>query len=197
MKKTSGLHREKVDSEHLANLLRETHDPDLMTALEEFGRMLLTDAQSHTASVEGKALSAAGWASALLGLLLLSSPIVPPANANALTALIVLAFQAAVIVAALLALAAAAKAIWLTDWNVPSQKDWLQESLFRDALQLRRFHLVSMLETYQDACAANDRKSIAATVAQRALLIAGGLTGVGLVLRAFSGLPDAIRSACG
>jgi hypothetical protein len=77
------------------------------------------------------------------------------------------------LVATLTALGASFLSIAARDWSAPSQADWLRHDLFADPVQLRRYWMVSMLETHTSHAATNRRKAGCVVVAQWALVIAG------------------------
>jgi hypothetical protein len=140
---------------------------------------MIDEVTSRSNVLDSKAVSIMGWTSALLALFIWQPTW---AHTPAVPILDVLAAIGGALGAAV-SLAASGVALRIRQWSWPSQDDWLRSDLFGHPSVLKRFHLVSMLETHDDHCNVNARKAHALKVAQMALLCAGGCLVAQLLLR--------------
>jgi hypothetical protein len=175
--------RRRVDGEEIKRLL-EHHPPDteLLSALEEFGRMMISEGQAHLAAIEAKGLSVLGWTSAMLALMFSKDLAV-----SAKLPTVVVWLTGLGVLAALAALVWAAQCVRIREWTVPSQQDWFRTDIFGSVKILRAYHLLALLESHDAHIRVQDQKSEQLRKAQWSLVLAALALGVVVVIRVFLG----------
>lgn len=151
--------------------------PDLLDELFQFGELMLEEESRTTSTVESKATSVLGWTTGLLALFVLQ-----PSRSIADMNVVELALTSFGVFGAFVGLFGCFQALRVRDWKCPSQQDWFSPELFGHPSILRRFHLLSMLETHQEHSAVNAKKVHWLKVAQTGLIGAGASLGLQLIV---------------
>ena len=162
-----------------AALLEQKSSEPLLSAVENFGGIMVNEVVGRTTTIEAKAVSVLGWTTALLAFLLFDRAENQSVFATDGRLLLL------TLVAVLWALAASAYAAGARRWRWPSARDWFCTDYFDDPSKLRVYHQIALLETCQAHHRINEAKGRALTHAQWALLLAALVTGWRLAVRAF------------
>lgn len=150
----------------------ERYRPEVLDPIERFATPMMDEVLARIAVLESKSVSIAGWSTALLGFLLLQ-------KATTVSARVMVALTA---IAALVALAAAAEAARARKWKWPNTSHWFCDKLFSTPERMRAVQVLALLEAYQSAAHICDRKGFALTVAQYAILVAGVLATIAVLV---------------
>jgi hypothetical protein len=147
---------------------------ELLSALEQFGGPMLDELFGRIATLETKAISIVGWATALLGFLLLWSN--KPGTGLALE-LVSGATWLAVVAVITGSFAARARR-----WKWPTIDQWFCEEEFDSSVRLRAQHLIALLRSYQAHTGVIRRQALALLVAQIAIALGGVLVASAILL---------------
>lgn len=126
--------------------------PETIEELYRFGQLLFTELQQRSSETDKKPTSVFGWSVATLGFLLISKNRFAGREYEALAANAASVFS-------FLSAALSAFAIKTRMWRAPSENDWFQKDLWTHADRLKRYHLVSLLETHQAQIQGVQRKA--------------------------------------
>lgn len=165
-----------VDPKEIERLLMANTYQELAEELFSFGQMLLDEVQQRTAQLDTKLISLLGWTAAILAFLLVGD-----GSWLESTQKIGLASSITMILATLSSLGAVVCSFLGVKTQVfqfSSEKDWFKTSLFDDVLKMKKYHLVSMLETHQAHSQLNQRKGRRAHQAEWLLAASATLVGV-------------------
>ena len=122
---------------------------DVVDELYKFGSILFSECLSRGADIDRKLTSMLGWSIAALASLLLKRS---QSGFPELVSIIAAA-------AAFLALTVAALALKTTIWPAPSERDWFNDGLLKDAQRLKRLHVISLLVAHQAHVQCSTRKA--------------------------------------
>ena len=177
-----------MDAQHLHFINTEKAEADIMglddSAVEylyQFGSMMLGDAGQWTSHLDSKLTAIFGWSSGVLAFLVVGTK----AQGTPLAV-------GAMIVAVALTLAAvilAALGLKTDEWPSPSEEDWFREGILEHPGHLRRYHVISMLETHQYHLRKNGSKARLLRRAERVLIAGAVVVAAILIWRAFSANP--------
>lgn len=148
-----------------------------VSQLFTFSSLMMDEIRQRTGTLDTKGLVVLGWGGALFGYLLsaeIATAAWPLRVASILPALV-----------AGYAIQKAYGAARLRDYDWPSDTDWFRIELFMKPDILRRYHLMSLLETHQNHSRQNGKKLAALQRAQKALAVASMLTAGIAALRPF------------
>lgn len=170
-----------VTSEAAEQGLARCLDTETLDHLHAVGELPLTEISGRTVTIEGKAMSALGWSTAILAFLLSGEAWQSPKGSwqNAVIFMTGLGTAAAMASAVTAYLAVRVRG----GWSWPSQSDWLQFGLLNEPARLRHYHLVAMLEAHGKHSELNHQKAEWLTWSQSALVWAAVLLGLGLLAR--------------
>lgn len=165
-----------VDPKEIERLLLANPYQELTEELFSFGQLLLDEIQQRTAQLDTKLISLLGWTAAILAFLLVG-------DASWLESVykIGLATTIMMLLATLSSLGAVVCSflgVKTTVWQFPSEKDWFRSSLFDNVLAMKKYHLISMLETHQAHSRVNARKGQRAHEAEWLLAVSAVLVGL-------------------
>lgn len=144
--------------------------------------MMFSESHGYLTAIETKGISILGWTAAVLALTLGRDFAAQIKHDG-------IAFDAVVAIggiAAAVALVASAWCVKTEAWAFPSPKDWLEHSLFAQPSELRIFHLLSLLENYQELGVQMDRKAKALVIAQWAFVVETIALGSTIVVSLFT-----------
>jgi hypothetical protein len=150
-------------------------DADLLSALEQFAGPMLDELFGRIATLETKAISIVGWATALLGFILLWSN--KPVGGSLGFYLLRGATWMAVV-----AIVAGSFAGRARGWKWPTIEQWFCEEEFGSAARLRAQHLIALLRSYQAHTVVTKRQAWALLVGQFAIFLAGILVASAILL---------------
>ena len=156
-----------------------------VTELYDFGVLMVTEVERRALGIDSKLTSILGWSSAVLGFLLLGTS---PGGSfgSSLLLLVSIALTLGAVISSFLGLRTI---LWIT----PSEKDWFRDELLENAGRLRRYHIVSMLNTHQDHEKEIEKKASRLALAERLLAVAASLIAITLLWNRGSVLFDVVR----
>jgi hypothetical protein len=172
-----------VDPKEIERLLMANTYQELTEELFSFGQLLLDEVQQRTAQLDTKLISLLGWTAAILAFLLVGD-----ASWLESTYKLGLATTITILLATLSSLGAVACSFLGVKTEVfqfSSEKDWFKTSLFDDVLTMKKYHLVSMLETHQAHNRLNERKGQRAHEAEWLLAVSAVLVGLATLAKLY------------
>jgi hypothetical protein len=173
-----------VDAQYLHFINTEKAEAEIMglddSAVEylyQFGSMMVGDAGQWTSHLDSKLTAIFGWSSGVLAFLVVGTKAQGSLMHVSAMILAVALTLAAVILAAL--------GLKTDEWPSPSEEDWFREGILEHPGHLRRYHVISMLETHQYHLRKNGRKAKLLRYAEKALVAGAIVVAAILLWRAF------------
>jgi len=179
-----------VDAKEIERLLLAKRYEDLTEELFSFGQLLLDEIQQRTAQLDTKLISLLGWTAAILAFLLvgdaswLESAKTGPAST--ITMLLATLSSLGAVVCSFIG-------VKTTVWQFSSERDWFKTSLFDEVLNMKKYHLISMLETHQAHSRVNERKGQRAREAEWLLAVSSVLVAVTTLVKLYPHLCAVLR----
>lgn len=172
-----------VNSKEIERLLLANKYEELTEELFSFGQLLLDEVQQRTAQLDTKLISLLGWTAAILAFLLVGDASwVESAHKPGIATTIVMLLAT---LSSLGAVACSFLGVKTAMFQFSSEKDWFETSLFNDVLTLKKFHLISMLETHQAHGRVNERKGQRAHEAEWLLAASAVLVGMATLAKLY------------
>jgi len=165
-----------VNPKEIERLLLANEYQELTEELFSFGQLLLDEIQQRTAQLDTKLISLLGWTAAILAFLLVGDA--SWLESAYKTGLVTTIFMLLATLSSLGAVICSFLGVKTTVWQFPSERDWFQTSLFDDVLAMKKYHLISMLETHQAHSRVNARKGQRAHEAEWLLAVSAVLVGM-------------------
>ena len=172
----------KIVATDIEDALAAHHSPELLDELHALGTMMVTEVTGRVTLLDTKALSVLGYTAAILAFLFFGRPAWISSSAPVEVALITVA-----VVLALGSLAVTFLALRIRTWEWPSEHDWFREDLFANPDALRRYHVLSLLETHKTHAEAANQKATRVRRAQWLLVLSAATVGVALLLSLLGG----------
>lgn len=145
-----------------------------------FGQVLLNEVQQRSSQLDSKLTTMLGLAGGMLAFLLVGNELWSKTEAWLKFFQSLLAFAT---VLGLFSIVFCYLGLRLRQWDFPSRNDWVKGELVADPDKLKRYHLISMLETHAAHSNINVSKADSARVAERLLVSAALTVGITLLLR--------------
>jgi hypothetical protein len=174
---------ETVNSKEIEQLLLANKYEELTEELFSFGQLLLDEVQQRTAQLDTKLVSLLGWNAAILAFLLVGDA--SWAGSAQKTSIATTIMMLLATLSSLGAVACSFLGVKTAVFQFSSEKDWFQTSLFNDVLKLKKFHLISMLETHQSHSRLNERKGQRAHQAEWLLAASAILVGMATLAKLY------------
>ena len=152
-------------------------DDSAVEYLYQFGSMMVSEAGQWTSHLDSKLTAIFGWSSGVLAFLVVGTKAQGSPLAVSAMILAVALTLAALILAAL--------GLKTDEWPSPSEADWFREGILEQPGTLRRYHIISMLETHQYHLRKNGSKARLLRYAERVLITGAIVVAAILIWRAF------------
>jgi hypothetical protein len=174
--------RHGVDDDLFWNAARVGTNAEVFDALQDFGKLMVAEAQARTAILDSKATNLLGWNATASGFLLTVLLRFEPESA----------LRWLFVVGAILTglgTVFAFVALRVRGVMIPSEEEWLEPELTAagNLFEIRRLHLLLMLRWHRSDCDVNANKGHWAKLAQWCLVIAAIILPLAVLLVALPG----------
>ena len=165
-----------LSKEEVKRLVYAYSDHGVTDELYSFGLMLLNEIGQRSTQIDSKAAMTLGWSTGILAFLFVN---IEQTKSN-LNLAISFMGGACALIAVILSFAALRV---YNEWEWPSDRDWLEETGFIRADELRRFHIRSLHEVRHNHKEIVGRKASRLLWGQSFLAFAGMLLALGIAIR--------------
>jgi hypothetical protein len=173
----------------------ESASADVLDQLYSFGEILLNEVQQRSAQLDTKLTTMLGLSGAMMAFLLIGNEFWSTASGSSAVIPGLVWYRLGVALASAIGLACIVLCYFglkLRQWDFPSTTDWLNREYLTKADEMKRFHIISMLETHDSHNKNNAKKARNARRAENLLAISAALVGLILLARVVQQLATAM-----